>query len=436
MEHTVKNRKERLGLYIHIPFCVRKCDYCDFLSAPATEAVKQRYFDALLAEIRSYKGKTDGYTVPTIFIGGGTPSCVEAVYIKKVLDAIWEVFEVRPEKEITLSTGEQPIALPSEAAVKAEIEVSIEVNPGTIDEDKLIAYREAGINRLSFGLQSTQDQELKLLGRIHNYEEFVRNYEMARRLGFHNINIDLMSALPGQTLKDWEGTLQKIAVLGPEHISAYSLIIEEGTPFYERYREGSEGACELPGEDTDREIYLRTKEILESYGYHRYEISNYSKAGYECRHNLSYWTGVEYLGLGLGASSLVCHTRFHNTPELEEYISECNGLNKQELNAPNEKTLEQASIGLPDTLGIRRELQPLTLKLQMEEYMFLGLRITKGIRREEFKRRFKASIDSIYGAVIDRFLAQGLLAEKGDYLCLTDHGIDISNVVLAEFLLD
>jgi oxygen-independent coproporphyrinogen-3 oxidase len=430
------NGRRPLGLYIHIPFCMKKCDYCDFLSAPAEESVKKRYFEALLAEIRSYEGKTEGYTVPTIFIGGGTPSCVEAGYIKQILDTVREIFEVSPGRISPPEPGDHFTGSPDVMSQEPYAEISIEVNPGTIDEEKLTVYREAGINRLSFGLQSAEDRELKLLGRIHDYSEFLRNYELARRLGFCNINIDLMSALPGQTLEAWETTLRKVAALEPEHISAYSLIIEEGTPFYERYREGSVGAVELPGEEADREIYLKTKEILQSVGFHRYEISNYSKNGYECRHNLSYWTGVDYLGLGLGASSLLQHTRFHNTSELEEYIELCTIRCKSTKYAHSEQAAN-CSIGmLPDEFGLRRECEQLSINMQMEEFMFLGLRITKGINRNEFLQRFGIWINTIYGNVIGRLVNQGLMEEKGEYLSLTDYGIDVSNVVLAEFLLE
>lgn len=408
-------KRQPLELYIHVPFCIRKCHYCDFLSAPAGDQVKERYFDALLREIRSYEGRMDGYGVGTIFIGGGTPSCVDAGYLKRTLDTIREVF---PFSE------------------KEPVEITLEVNPGTIDRDKLIIYREAGINRLSFGLQSTLEQELRLLGRIHDYQQFEDNYFLARSLCFNNINVDLMSALPGQTLKDWEITLNRVAELKPEHISAYSLIIEEGTPFYERYRDGGPEADRLPEEETDRRMYARTKEILEDYGYHRYEISNYSREGFECRHNKGYWTGVPYLGLGLGSSSCLMKSRFHNTDRMDEYLDACTELCKIDENAPYEGDGLKTQ-GLPeDRLGIRRELQPLSRKDQMEEFMFLGLRLLAGIEKKEFIRRFGQPIEEIYGEIIHKLLAKGLLEERGDSLRLTDYGIDVSNLVLAEFMLD
>lgn len=382
--------KKKLGLYIHIPFCVKKCDYCDFLSAPANEKTKKEYVVKLLDEIRRYKGLVDDYIVETIFIGGGTPSAIDGSYIRSILDTIREVFMVNSP------------------------EISIEINPGTVDEDKLTIYKEAGVNRLSFGLQSANNKELKLLGRIHTYEEFVSNYNLARELGFSNINIDLMSALPGQTVASWENTLSKVLALEPEHISAYSLIIEEGTPFFERYGSGSSAGDQdkLPDEETERLIYNKTKEIMELRGYKHYEISNYAKEGYECNHNISYWIGTEYLGLGLGASSLWKKTRFNNTDSYAEYMEADN------------------------LIDIRRNTIHLDIKDQMEEFMFLGLRMCQGISKSEFFKRFNQTIDSIYGKVIKESIKDGTLEEKGDYLCLTDFGIDISNMVLSRFLID
>lgn len=403
--------KKDLGLYIHIPFCVRKCDYCDFLSASADSLTKHRYMEALLTEIRSFEGQTGQYQVPTIFIGGGTPSCVDAVDIKKVLDTIREVFQVKPD-----------------------LELSIELNPGTVDREKLLLYQAAGINRLSFGLQSTIDQELKLLGRIHTYSDFLANYKLARDLGYKNINIDLMSALPGQTPLAWETSLRSIAELKPEHISAYSLIIEEGTPFYERYGEGN--STELPEEETDRFIYKLTNTILQEYGYHRYEISNYSQEGYECRHNLSYWTGIEYLGLGLGSSSYLNSSRFRNVDSLTDYLKLCSQNDKDINKDINKQSNREETMGLDDTLNLRRDIERLDSARKMEEFMFLGLRITKGISKLQFYVRFGVTFDSIYQSVVEGLKNQGFIEEDMDWVRLTDYGTDISNIVLAEFLLD
>lgn len=332
----MKVKKKELGLYIHIPFCVKKCDYCDFLSAPANEDTKEAYVDALIAEINAYRALAIDYQVKTIFIGGGTPSSIESKHIVSIIEAIKDVFKLKHsyshddidinhennimkiaesnniDKNITETNNIERNIIDSnyietntetnniertifrDNSLNNNIEITIEINPGTITKEKLLDYKKAGINRLSFGLQSTKNQELKILGRIHTYEEFEQNYKLARDLGFQNINIDLMSALPGQTLEAWLENLNNVIKLNPEHISAYSLIIEEETPFYNRYSE------EDQNEELDREIYKQTKECLDKAGYYRYEISNYAKLGYLCKHNTSYWTRDNYLGLGLG----------------------------------------------------------------------------------------------------------------------------------------
>lgn len=379
---------KELGLYIHIPFCVRKCDYCDFLSAPADEETKYNYVKALLAEIKSYKQISGEYLVKTVFIGGGTPSSLKGEYITDIMNAVREVFLI-PGFE------------------KGLPEITMEVNPGTLTPDKLKLYKLAGINRLSFGLQSADNRELKLLGRIHTYETFLENYRLAREIGFHNINIDLMSALPGQTLTDWLNTLNQVIQLKPEHISAYSLILEEGTPFFSRYQE------EDQDEELDRNIYARTKEVLEKAGYFRYEISNYAKPGYESRHNTSYWVRTDYLGMGLGAATLLNNTRYQNTESLAEYLE----LSK-------------------DYHDIRGSREVLSVSRQMEEFMFLGLRMSKGINKIYFQNLFGTSIEAVYGGVINKSLAVGLIDCKGDTIYLTDKGIDLSNRVLSGFLLD
>lgn len=405
-----------LGLYIHIPFCVRKCAYCDFLSAPADEETKESYFKALLNEINSYRTRTRGYTVPTIFIGGGTPSCFPAAYIQKILEEIRQVFPVEEDR----------------------LEATIEANPGTLTENKLKAYQKAGINRISIGLQSADNNELKLLGRIHTYEQFKENYFLAREAGFQNINIDLMSALPGQTLQSWENTLYRITELNPEHISAYSLIIEEGTPFYEQFGEKGSRKEELPDEDADRLIYHKTKEILKNQGYERYEISNYAKPGFECRHNSSYWIGTQYLGLGLGASSLLNGSRIKNTKDLRQYIACCEK-NNDFTNDQKAKSLEyhtdMEDIN-QDYLGIQEEYQDLSRKDKIEEFMFLGLRMCRGVSRAEFKKRFHVSLDEVYPELLIKLEREKLIKSDKDRIWLTEYGIDVSNLVLSEFLLD
>lgn len=402
-----------LGIYIHIPFCVRKCDYCDFLSAPETEETKRAYVDALLTEICSYQGRTAGYTVPTIFFGGGTPSCIPEQDIARIMSAI--------KKTFTLSK-EQP-------------EITIEVNPGTVTREKLLCYQQAGINRISFGLQTTDNTELKKLGRIHCFEDFLENYRLARELGFRNINVDLMSALPGQTVASWEKTLCTVADLEPEHISAYSLIIEEGTDFYDRYRTEAPYAKELPDEETDRQIYYRTKQILEHYQYHRYEISNYAREGLECRHNNSYWVGTDYLGFGLGASSLLDGARFSNIHDIKKYI---NRLSEYQLNSKEHiriGTMELSEISMGNSLPeLRIEYKKLTREEQIEEFMFLGLRRCEGVRKEAFLDRFGESIEVFYGNELTELERKQVIEQVGDWIRLTDYGIDVSNIVLSEFL--
>ena len=380
--------KKELELYLHIPFCVSKCRYCDFLSAPSGEEQWQIYVERLCRRIRYWSDVIHnyGYVIVSIFVGGGTPSILTEAQITQIFEAVRESFPIREDAEITL-----------------------EMNPGTDVKDKLPVYRKLGINRLSMGLQSADNEELKCLGRIHTYEDFRQVYQWAREAGFTNINVDLMSAIPGQTLESYEDTLRKVVDLKPEHISAYSLIIEEGTPFYERYGEGRH-ADELPDEDTERQMYVRTREILEGYGYHRYEISNYAKDGYECRHNLGYWDRKEYLGLGAGASSLMDHIRWKEP----DYIGPSTGL-----------VLEE-----------REDFTRLRRKDEMEEFMFLGLRKINGVSEQDFYKSFRVTMDEIYQDKIEELIKEGLLVREEDRIRLTDRGIDLSNYALSQFLLE
>lgn len=380
-----------LSIYVHIPFCVQKCLYCDFLSGPKYFKRADDYIEMLTAEMEQYTELIKNYQVRSIFFGGGTPSILNSLQIEKIMTGLKKLIGDRllPEAEIT-----------------------IECNPGTLTKEKLETYYKAGINRLSIGLQSTWDDELKMLGRIHTYEEFLEGYQLAREAGFQNVNIDLMSGLPNQTMEKWEMTLQRIIDLKPEHISAYSLIIEEGTEFYEHY--GTEKGEELlPDEELDRLMYERTKEMLRNSGYHRYEISNYAKAGMESRHNSSYWTGIEYLGIGLGASSLIENRRYRNEENMECYLEKIkHGETVQNL----EEVLNEKS--------------------KMEEFMVLGLRMMKGVKRTDFKDRFGTDMEQIYGKEISKLKTLNLLEEKEESLFLTDKGIDVSNEVFTMFLFD
>ncbi|MBO5278879.1 MAG: oxygen-independent coproporphyrinogen III oxidase [Lachnospiraceae bacterium] len=375
--------KSKKGLYLHIPFCVKKCNYCDFLSAPAAEEDRKAYAACLKKEILAYRSAE--YEADTVFFGGGTPSLLSANSIKELMQTLHTAFIIEETAEITM-----------------------ECNPETVDKEKLCAMRKAGINRISFGLQSAVDRELALLGRIHNYERFLRAYYDAREAGFENISIDLMSAIPEQTESSWEETLKKVIDLKPEHISAYSLIIEEGTVFYDRQKE-----LMLPDEDTERQMYHRTKELLQNAGYARYEISNYARPGFESRHNLKYWSGAEYIGMGQGASSLLGGIRFHNPYDGRRYRESCENLT-----------------------ALRCEEERLTKTAQMEEFCFLGLRRMKGISEEEFRELFGRKLAEVYPGVVEGFVEQGLLAKQGEWIFLTEKGTDVSNRIFAEFLLD
>lgn len=374
-----------LELYIHIPFCIRKCNYCDFLSFPGAEEEINRYCHALMEEIKQTGEQAENIGIRSVFIGGGTPSILKTEQMTAIMSGIRNNFSIEKNAEIT-----------------------IESNPGTLDEEKLACYYELGINRLSIGLQSTDDSCLRRLGRIHSFREFAKNYEQARKVGFSNINIDLMSGLPGQSLQQYEDTLNQVTALAPEHISSYSLIIEEGTPFYE----SDTILNQLPDEDTERKMYERTKEILAEKGYERYEISNYARAGRECIHNLGYWEQVPYLGIGLGASSFYNGARFSNERNFEKYLS------APYLAFENREDYEQIS-----------------QKEQMEDTMIFGLRKMKGISLSAFERKFGCSVREVYGTVIDRYSNLGLLISEGDQLRLTDAGIDVSNRIFEDFLI-
>ena len=409
---------KELELYLHIPFCERKCAYCDFLSAPADLPVRISYIKKLQEEIAYYGAQYEEYQVSSIFFGGGTPTILEGYQLAAILETVKEHFNIATDAEIT-----------------------VECNPGTLTAGKGEKLVQAGFNRLSMGLQSADDRELQLLGRIHNFAQFLESYDLARKVGFRNINVDLMSALPGQTLKSWQDTLQKVTALRPEHISAYSLIIEEGTPFYERFAEDErireEGGHPklLPEEDVERQMYELTETFLHTKGYERYEISNYAKPGYECRHNCGYWTRKDYLGLGLGASSLVEHQRFQNTSDLktyleQEYSPQDNGLHEKAAeNFPlqEKKQLEQSEHYI--------YMETLDKKSEMEEFMFLGLRLMAGISRQQFEKNFQVTLNSVYGEVLRKLKGEQLIEEVAGYVRLTEHGIDVSNYVLAEFLL-
>lgn len=386
---------KEMELYIHVPFCIKKCAYCDFLSAPAGEEERQRYVETMIKEIQGYRKKYQEYCVTTIFVGGGTPSVLSGEQIKEVFNALRASF-----------------------VIDAQAEITIEVNPGTVTEEKVEAWMQAGVNRISIGLQSVNDEELQMLGRMHTYKDFLNTYHLLRDKGFNNLNIDLISAIPGQTLESWKKTLSTVAELEPEHISAYSLIVEEGTPFYSIYGEGgADGNLEsmvqpLPDEETERFIYEETETILQKYGYDRYEISNYAKPGYACRHNEGYWRRVNYLGVGLGASSLIENQRFRNFSTYDVYMD---AIQNQKL--------------------FHEEVESLSVTDEMEEFIFLGLRMMSGISREEFQKKFGKKIETVYEKQIQQLKKDGLIEFVENRIRLTKRGIDISNYVFEQFLL-
>ncbi len=405
-------RKE-LELYVHIPFCMKKCLYCDFLSAPADEETQREYVEALLREIRFFGERSSDYVVSTIYIGGGTPSWLDEALMAKIMEEITHRFLLAKDAEIT-----------------------IECNPGTVTERKFQTYKKIGINRLSIGLQSVNEKELQLLGRVHTFDQFLKTYELARKTGFTNINVDLMSSLPGQTPKTFANTLQQVIRLHPEHISAYSLIIEKGTPFYETYkfdavkqRAGMQTEF-LPTEDEEYEIGKLTQVVLEKAGYHRYEVSNYAREGYACRHNIGYWRRTNYLGMGLGAASLLENIRYTNTSDLYRYIEE--SVDIKNVMVPvtlvNQTTVSVPATNLSDTVDV------IERNAQMEEFMFLGLRMTQGVLREDFERAFGMTIESVYGEVLQTLLQEGLLEKSEGRIFLTDRGMDLNSYVSSQFL--
>lgn len=386
----LKMKKRNLELYLHIPFCVKKCNYCDFFSASGTPKEQADYVSAMIQEIQSYQELSGEYEVQTIFLGGGTPSLLTPEQIEKIFTTIYHIFSVNENAVITM-----------------------EMNPGTVDIEKLHAMKAAGVNRLSIGLQSAQNEELKMLGRIHTFEEFLETWKLVEQAGFKNRNIDLMSALPGQTIESYEDTLSKVLALEPEHISAYSLILEEGTVFYDWYEKGKldRGAWKLPSEEEEYAMGELTIQRLAEAGMHRYEISNYAKSGKECRHNLGYWERTEYLGIGAGSSSLIKGERFDHIRDRKAYIEKIrNG----------------------ESILIDREI--LSVESQMEEFMYLGLRKIEGVSRTDFQNYFGKNVDDVYGEILDKLEEEQLVEFSGDRIRLTHRGMDVSNCVLAEFL--
>ncbi|MCR1933859.1 radical SAM family heme chaperone HemW [Clostridium tepidum] len=379
---TRGDKKKEISLYIHIPFCMKKCLYCDFTSYSKKEDLMIEYVKALSKEIVN---KTKNKIIRTIFIGGGTPTYLSLEALKILKDTV----KIIDKKE--------------------NIEFTVEGNPGTFTEKKLKMLKSMGVNRLSIGLQSSKDRLLKTLGRIHSFEEFVQSFKMARKEGFNNINVDLMFGLPNQSLDDWKDTLMKVVKLSPEHLSCYSLIIEEGTTFHNLYKNS---LLELPKEEEERKMYEYCINFLKEKGYLQYEISNFANPNKECRHNLVYWNLEDYIGCGVGAHSYVNNQRYENTDSIEEYIKQINLNNIIKINLHNNSQKEN-----------------------MEEFMFMGLRKTKGISINDFEERFGENIINIYGEVINKYKKINLLIEKEKRIFLSKEAVSISNTILSDFLL-
>ena len=376
---------DKISLYIHIPFCAQKCLYCDFPSFARKDHLRKAYIEALNKEIINLREKHNNLEINTIFIGGGTPSVLEADELECLLK---EVAKLNMAKDI---------------------EYSMECNPGNLTEEKLEVMKNYGVNRISIGLQAKQDNLLKGLGRIHNYKTFKENFLLAKKVGFNNINVDLMFGLPNQRLNEWEETLREIISLEPAHISAYSLIIEEGTAFYNLYENDK---LKLPTEEEERKMYHLAKKILEENGFNQYEISNYAKEGKECRHNLAYWNMDNWIGVGSAAASYINGKRIKNISSVEEYINS--------INEKGEAVEEIINNSKNDN---------------MEEFMFMGLRKINGIDENEFKKRFSMNINDVYGEILNKYIDEGLLIRDSGRIFLSEKGIEISNIIMADFLL-
>lgn len=388
-----------LEIYVHIPFCVKKCSYCDFLSFKMGEETHREYIFALKNEIREYmsaevkrKLNEKSYVVTSVFFGGGTPTVLPATKLAEILAELKRCFYFSEDAEITT-----------------------ECNPGTVTAEDLIVLKKAGFNRLSIGLQSANDEELRRIGRIHDFAGFKATYENAVRAGFENINVDIITALPEQSLEDVDSSLEKILLLDPlpKHISSYSLILEEGTEFMRLH---DEGKLHLPDEESERLYHWRVIDRLKEAGYEQYELSNMAQSGFECRHNVGYWTGKEYLGFGLGAASYFGNERFSNTRDLKEYLGSWGDGNPVKQRPLSEDDL-------------------LTEGDKISEFMFLGLRMTKGISVSEFESRFNRNFEEIFGEITKKHIDEGLLSKTGDRIFLTRRGQDVANYVFSDYLM-
>ena len=387
---------KNVGLYIHIPFCKQKCQYCDFNSYAGKENLIETYMKWVEFELKGlgegnrvdYENNLDDLiVVKSIYIGGGTPSFIDSKYIEKIMKIVKECYIIDSNAEIT-----------------------IEVNPGTVSKKKLETYLNSGINRISIGLQSTHNEILSKLGRVHSYEEFLYTYNLARNVGFKNINVDLMLGLPNQSLNDLQESINEVINLEPEHISVYSLIIENGTPFCEKLEKQE---IALPSDELERAMYWETKRKLEKAGYTHYEISNFAKPGFESKHNLSCWNQEEYIGIGASAHSYTNNVRYSNIDSIEDYIRNYENGNEIDNFVFHEKQNKES---------------------KMKEFMMLGLRKIQGIHIQDFKNKFGENPIYLYKKELEKLVNEELLEIDGDIIKLTDKGIDLANLVWEEFV--
>ena len=414
----MENRE--LGIYIHIPFCKQKCYYCDFVSFSNKQNFVENYVEAAKTEINNYfQDKTilERYTVTTIYIGGGTPSYIESKYICEIMEVL----------ENNLKQNK----------VKFEdMEITIEVNPGTVNKEKLEQYRKAKINRLSIGLQSTNNEMLKQIGRIHTYEQFLETYQMAKEVGFDNINVDLMIGLPNQTIEDIKRSLKEVIQLNPTHISVYSLIVEEGTVMARKIENHQ---LEEMDEELERNMYWYVKNTLELNGYTHYEISNFAKEGKESKHNLNCWRQKEYIGIGLAAHSYLNYVRYTNTSEMKQYITRMNNLNEQivkdilELsNNKKKKANVEENEKHIETVYEIEEVQE--LEERKREYMLLSLRTIEGVAISKFKEKYIDNPIFLFRKELEKLVEEKLVVIDGDDIKLTNKGLDLANLIWEEFI--
>ena len=426
-----------LGIYVHIPFCVKKCDYCDFISYSNCFDMQERYVEKLLEEIEENKNLLRNNFISTIYIGGGTPSAIKPELIKKILDKIYDVAGIEIEKNKGTSNGGKKVIGNEMPDKKGKIEITIEVNPGTTTKNNLQMYKNCGINRLSIGLQSTDDVILKEIGRIHNYEQFLDTYKWAAEAGFENINVDLMLGLPGQDIGILKNSLENVVNLKPEpkHISVYSLIVEENTKIEQRI---DSGELSLPDDEEERRQYHYMKNFLELNGYKHYEISNFAKPGFESKHNMNCWEQKQYVGFGVAASSYVKGVRYANTTDLKEYLNVDKSKKNRNVESMENKIKNENKIGKEnEKVGFKkvRIIEEIQNKLDMEkEFMMLGLRKLDGISISKFEQKFGENPIYLFRNELQKLVEEDLLEVDLDDIKLTSKGLDLANLVWEEFV--